>query len=207
VDEDLSRWILKVRMGDSSAFTHLVETFQRPVYNLCYRMLGNAQDAEDAAQETFLRAYKNLNRYDENRSFSTWLLSVAAHYCIDQIRRRRYPIVSVEELPRPDLPDLTPGLESRLSRKEEQNRVREILNVLEPIDRAAVILYYWYDYSYQEICQSLSLSASAVKSRLHRARRAMAQSWLEKQPQTENYSQASRNSNSTESLRVERITP
>ena len=79
----------KAQQGDAQAFTWLVETYQRPVFNLCYRMLGNAQDAEDAAQETFLRAYKNLRRYDRSRPFSTWLLSIAAHYCIDQARRRR----------------------------------------------------------------------------------------------------------------------
>lgn len=163
--------------GDPEAFTQLVESYQRPVYNLCYRMLGNPQDAEDAAQETFLRAYKNLRRYDSTRSFSTWLLSIAAHYCIDQIRRQRMPMVSVEDLPVPDLPDHSPGLETGLSRKEEQLRIRSLLNSLDPIDRAAVVMYYWYDFSYDEICQALSLTLSAVKSRLHRARRSMAEEW------------------------------
>jgi len=174
-------WLDKVLNGDSQAFTNLVETYQRPVFNLCYRMLGNPQDAEDAAQETFLRAYKSMRRYDRSRPFSTWLLSIAAHYCIDQIRRQRYPVVSVEELPVPDLPDSNPGLETGLSRKEEQQRVRALLKSLEPVDRAAVIMYYWYDFSYEEICQALSLSMSALKSRLHRARRLMALAWGERQ--------------------------
>jgi RNA polymerase sigma-70 factor (ECF subfamily) len=86
-------WLDKALNGDAQAFTDLVEAYQKPVYNLCYRMLGNSQDAEDAAQETFLRAYKSMRRYDRSRPFSTWLLSIAAHYCIDQIRRRRYPVV------------------------------------------------------------------------------------------------------------------
>jgi len=168
---------MQAQKGDSSAFSYLVELYQRPVYNMCYRMLGNAEDAEDAAQETFLRAYKSMKRYDLNRAFSSWLLSIAAHYCIDQIRKRRFNIVSVEELPVPDLPDHSPGMDSRLTKTEEQLRIRDLLNVLEPIDRAAVILYYWYDYSYTEICQVLNLSLSAIKSRLHRARRAMAKNW------------------------------
>ena len=181
--EKESEWLDKAQRGDPQAFTWLVETYQRPVYNLCYRMLGNAQDAEDGAQETFLRAYKSMQRYDPKRSFSTWLLSIAAHYCIDQIRRRRLQLVSVEDLPTPDLPDPTPGMESKLSRKEEQRRVRAVLNTLDPVDRAAVVMYYWYDFSYKEISQALSLTVSAVKSRLHRARRAMAQEWLDRQAQ------------------------
>lgn len=155
----------------------IVSHFERPVYNLCYRMLGNAEDAEDAAQETFLRAYKSINRYDLDRSFPTWLLSIAAHFCIDQIRKRRYPIVSIEDLPVPDLPDHNPGLENRLGLKEEQIRVRSLLKCLDPVDRAAMIMYYWYELSYEEICQALNISVSALKSRLFRARRAMALSW------------------------------
>ena len=76
----------QVHQGNQDAFTQLVESYQRPVYNLCYRMLGDPNDAEDAAQETFLRVYKNIKRYDHKRSFSTWLLSIAAHLCIDQIQ-------------------------------------------------------------------------------------------------------------------------
>lgn len=175
-------WIRAAQQGDPQAFTSLVETYQRPVYNLCYRMLGNAEDAEDAAQETFLRAYKSLGSYDNNRSLSTWLLSIAAHYCIDQIRRRRLPLVSIEDLPMPDLPDKGLDVETKLGNKEERSRIRRLLEALEPTDRALVVMYYWYDFSYQEIGQSLKLTESAVKSRLHRARRAMAQRWLEQQP-------------------------
>jgi len=182
VHDNEAQWLIDAQRGDAGAFSALVEKYQRPVYNLCSRMLGNPQDAEDAAQETFLRAYKSIRRYDRKRSFSTWLLSIAAHYCIDQIRRRRYTLVSVEELPVPDLPDPQPGLESGLSRREEQRQVRALLDVLDPTDRAAVVMYYWYDFSYQEISQALSLTLSAVKSRLHRARRAMAFQWMEEQP-------------------------
>jgi RNA polymerase sigma-70 factor (ECF subfamily) len=216
VSDNESQWLISAQKGDSQAFTNLVETYQRPVYNLCYRMLGNAEDAEDAAQEAFLRAYKSMKRYDRQRPFSTWLLSIAAHYCIDQIRRRRYQLVSIEDLPIPDLPDLTPGPESGLSRRQEQRRVRALLEVLDPVDRAAVVMYYWYDFSYKEISQALSLSLSAVKSRLHRARRAMAQEWLEEQPPQPRGAQDWQNSPGAprmqtaarmETLTTERMTP
>ena len=178
-----SELLLRAQNGDSEAFSGLVDIYQRPVFNLCYRMSGNAEDAEDAAQETFLRAYKSIKRFDMSRPFSTWLLSIAAHYCIDQARRRRYQVVSIEELPVPDLPDQSPGVEKGIVLKEDQQRIRKLLQSLDPTDRAAVVMYYWYDFSYIEIARSLSLTESAVKSRLHRARRKMAQVWLDRKSQ------------------------
>jgi RNA polymerase sigma-70 factor (ECF subfamily) len=146
-------------------------------------MLSNAEDAEDAAQETFLRAYRSIKRYDSNRPFGTWLLSIAAHYCIDQIRKRHMAMVSIEDLPYLELPDDCPGPENTISRREEQNRIQCILKELNAIDRAAVVMYYWYDFSYDEIADMLSLTLSAVKSRLHRARRELADHWLKNQSQ------------------------
>lgn len=180
-----SLWLDQALKGDPQAFAQLIELYQRPVFNLCYRMLGTVEDAEDASQETFLRAYRSLRRYDASRSFITWLLSIAAHYCIDQMRRRRYPVISIEDLPVPDLPDHSPGMETKLGSKQERERVRGLLQQLDPTDRAAVVLYYWYDYSYEEIGQALSLTIPAIKSRLHRARRAMAESWKENEKKVE----------------------
>lgn len=174
-------WLVQAQQGDQQAFTNIVEAYQKPVYNLCYRMLNNAEDAEDAAQETFLRAYRSLKQYDQSRQFSTWLLSIAAHYCIDQIRKNRMNLISLEDQPEQEIPDKLPGPESILSKREEQNRMRLLLEKLNPTDRAAVIMYYWYDYSYDEIAQSLSLSESAIKSRLHRARKEMARLWISQQ--------------------------
>jgi len=183
VQDNERETLIQAQQGDPEAFSRLVDAYQRAVFNMCYRMSGNAEDAEDAAQETFLRAFKSMRRYDLNRPFSTWILSIAAHYCIDQVRRRRFQIVSIEDLPVPDLPDLAPGIEKSLSMKEDQQRVRLLLQSLEPTDRAAVVMYYWYDFSYDEISRALSLTESAVKSRLHRARRRMAEAWLAKQSQ------------------------
>lgn len=181
--EDESLWVAKAQRGDPEGFANLVEAYQTPVYNLCYRMLNNAGEAEDAAQETFLRVYLSIKRYDKDRPFATWLLSIAAHYCIDQIRKRRMSIVSMEDMPYPELSDSLPGPESAASRSEERQRIQAILDVLNPVDRAAVIMYYWYDYSYEEIGRSLDLSLSAVKSRLHRARRSMASEWSRSEQQ------------------------
>jgi len=175
-------WIAQAQRGNDEAFTRLVETYQTPVYNLCYRMLGEAEAAEDAAQETFLRAYQNFAHYDCQRPFATWLLSIAAHYCIDRLRRRRFVSFSLDddsemEVELPDRHALDPEAES--VRSEEHQRLHNLLQSLDQTDRAALVLRYWHEYSEVEIAEALSLTVSAVKSRLHRARRALAKRWEE----------------------------
>lgn len=179
-------WVQKARQGDEEAFSLLVEKYQSPVYNLCYRMLGTEVEAEDAAQEAFWRAYQNLVKFDPQRSFITWLLSIAAHYCIDETRKRRYNTIELDALPEDTIPDFGPNPESEASRSEEQERMRALLKNLNPQDRAAIVLRYWYDFSEEEIANSLSLTVSAVKSRLHRSRLALAQAYSNLQPATIN---------------------
>jgi RNA polymerase sigma-70 factor (ECF subfamily) len=171
-------FIAKARDGDDEAFQEVVNAFQGPVFNLCFRMLGNAQEAEDAAQETFLKAYRNMKRYDPNRKFLNWILSIASNHCIDRLRRRRLQFISIDDwLPRFESSAPNPGPEEAMTELEMQEDVREILNELGSTDRAAIVLRYWYEYSYEEIADSLSISVSAVKSRLHRARRSLAEHW------------------------------
>ena len=172
------QWIDRATQGDDDAFAQIVDSYQVPVYNLCYRMLGNREEAEDAAQETFLRAYRYLKRYDPKRKFATWLLSIASHYCIDRLRRRRLQLVSLDDLlPKREGAASTAGTEANYLQIEHAEEIRSMLNGVGEKDRAAVILRYWYDFSYEEIAESLSLSISAVKSRLHRTRREMADRW------------------------------
>lgn len=176
MEADLVR---RAQDGDDEAFAGLVDLYQRPVYNLCYRMLGGSeQAAEDAAQETFWRAYQAIRRYDPQRSFATWILSIAAHYCIDQQRKRRLPLADLDEVLEETAPDPhIPNPEHTVAQTEQQRALHALLNTLGPQDKAAVILRYWYDYSEQDIANSLNLSVSAVKSRLHRARLKLAEQW------------------------------
>ena len=182
-------WVLQAQQGNDEAFTKLVEEHQTHVYNLCYRMLGEPEAAEDATQESFLRAYQNLHRYDQSRPFPTWLLSIAAHYCIDRLRRRKLSVFSMDEenddgstfeIADPASPD--PEAES--VKHEERDRLHGMMKDLDETDRAAIIMRYWYDYSEVEIAESLRLTVSAVKSRLHRARRSLAGMWEEETPRT-----------------------
>ncbi|MEY2816750.1 MAG: RNA polymerase sigma factor [Chloroflexota bacterium] len=179
-------WVAQAQQGDDEAFTKLVETYQTPVFNLCYRMLGEPELAEDAAQETFLRAYQHLHRYDQKRPFPTWLLSIAAHYCIDRLRRRKFSMFSMdvedEDGNSFEIPDMdAPSPEGEAITGQTNERVHAMLKDLDATDRAAIIMRYWYDYSEKEIAESLNLTVSAVKSRLHRARKELAGLWVEQE--------------------------
>jgi RNA polymerase sigma-70 factor (ECF subfamily) len=171
---DEGQCIASAQEGDAQAFAELVEHYEKPVFNLCYRMLGDPYLAEDAAQESFLRAYKAIRRYDPNRKFSTWLLSIAANYCIDQHRRRRAVTVPMDAVAPGELSSKIDGVESSVLQREGQANIQKLLLGLDAPDRAAIVLHYWHGYSYEEIAVQLSITESALKSRMHRARRALA---------------------------------
>ena len=169
-------WIAQVLDGNTDAFQYLIETYQTPIYNLAYRMLGNASEAEEAAQETFLKAYTWLSNYDRKRSFKTWLFSIASHHCIDRLRKRRLTWLSIDEpLPaHPALRDSQPGPEKATMIGQQRDDMQLLIGRLAPKDRIMVTLRYWYDYSYEEIAEGTDTTVSAVKSRLHRARLSLA---------------------------------
>jgi RNA polymerase sigma-70 factor (ECF subfamily) len=170
------RWITLAKNGSRVAFNHIVEKYQQPIYNLCYRMLNNGNDAEDAAQEVFMRAYLKLDSYAETHKFSTWLFSIASHYCIDRLRKKRFQLVSWDDLapwyPFPSQDSAQP--EGTLLKAEADREVRVLLDALSPDYRTIVILKYWHTMSCQEIAQTLGTTVSAIKSKLFRARRMMA---------------------------------
>ena len=174
-------WLQKARRGDKNAFGQLIEAYQGPVYNLAYRMLGNSGEAEEAAQEAFIRAYTRLDSYDPAHKFSTWLLSITSNYCIDLIRKRRAVLLSIDE-PLPPHPalhsDNNKGPEAQYLAQEREALVQGMLKELPEEYRQAVVLRYWYDMSYEEIAEVQQTTVSAVKSRLFRARRQLAESGM-----------------------------
>ena len=168
-----SELVADVRAGNPNAFAALVEAYQAGVYSLCYRMLGDAREAEDAAQETFLRAYSQLHRYDPMRPFKTWLFAIASHHCIDRLRKRRLRWLSLDDelLAEGEMwRSATPGPEEVALGHERRAEVTALLALLTPNDRGAIVLHYWCGLSYAEIADALGATVSAVKSRLHRAR-------------------------------------
>ncbi|MFO7323479.1 MAG: sigma-70 family RNA polymerase sigma factor [Chloroflexota bacterium] len=174
-DPVVLNWVRSALEGDQEAFAELVYTYQDSVYNLCYRMLSERTEAEDAAQETFLKAFLNLQRYDPSRSFKTWLLSIASNHCIDRLRRRRMVWLSIDEpTPQLTLASDEPEPEETIIGNQRSEAVQELINSLSPEYRAAVVLRYWYEYSYTEIADILDTTESAIKSRLFRARQMLA---------------------------------
>ena len=175
-DPIILRWVEDTLDGNQDAFAELVNTYQNAVYNLCYRMLGERTEAEDATQEAFLRAYLNMDRYDPARSFKTWILSIASNHCIDRLRKRRLIWLSLEEPlpPNVHLQSDEPDPEDVTIHNERSQAIQGLMNTLSTEYRAAVILRYWYDYSYAEIADILDTTESAIKSRLFRARQTLA---------------------------------
>jgi RNA polymerase sigma-70 factor, ECF subfamily len=169
---DELRWIEAAVRGDHQAFGRIVDAYKAPVYNLAYRMLRSGPEAEDAAQEIFLRAYTKLASYDRARKFSTWLLSIASNYCIDMLRRRRATIVDIEDVAF-SLPSDAPGPERSALVQEQREAVARAINRLPDGYRLVTVLRYYNDLSYEEIEQATGLSEATVKTRLHRARRQL----------------------------------
>jgi len=167
-------WVEAARQGDKQAFSQLVQAYQRPVFNLTYRMLGNSEEAEDAAQETFLRAYSRLGQYDPQMKFSTWVFSIANHHCIDRLRKRRAAHISIDDNPvLENLQEDTPQPEHQALRQEQSVELQGLINLLEPEYRTPLVLRYWEEMSYEEIAEAMGVTVAAVKSRLFRARQQL----------------------------------
>jgi RNA polymerase sigma-70 factor (ECF subfamily) len=166
---------LEQRQDDD--FAELVECYERDVFNMAYWMLGDAAEAEDAAQEAFLRAYVKLSSYDSTRSsFKTWLLTITSNHCIDRLRKRRVTLLSIDEPTffYPALVSREVGPEQAILAGERSALVQSLLANLAPRYRAAIVLRYWYDMSYGEIAEALETTINAVKALLFRARRTLA---------------------------------
>jgi len=171
-DAELVELILK---GDQEVFSMLVERYKDAVQNLAYRMLSNATEAEDITQETFVRAYTQLATYKSVHKFSTWLLSIASHLAIDQLRRRRFLALPLEDVPFLEwIVDMGISPEQSALQGEQQDEIQSYLQRLPGKYRAVIILRYWYDFSYDEIATALKLTPPLVKARLHRARELLA---------------------------------
>ncbi len=164
-----------VLAGDQNAFSVLVERYKDAVQNIAYRMLSNATEAEDVTQEAFVRAYTQLATYKPVHKFSTWLLSIASHLAIDQLRRRRFLALPLDDVPFLEwIVDAGTGPEQSALEGEQQDEIQGYLQRLPSKYRAVIVLRYWHDFSYEEIATALNLTPALVKARLHRARELLA---------------------------------
>ncbi|BBO75736.1 DNA-directed RNA polymerase sigma-70 factor [Desulfosarcina widdelii] len=164
-DADL---IVKIADGDEGSFTELLRRHRDAVYGFACRMLGDPQEAEDVAQETFLRLYRASNRYRADATLRTYLLKIARNICIDHFRKKRPEIM--EELPE------TPTEETPLDLLEgaiAADRLEKAIGDLPVNQRTAILLRHTEQLSYQRISEIMDVSIGAVESLLVRARRAL----------------------------------
>jgi RNA polymerase sigma-70 factor, ECF subfamily len=166
------------RDGDSEAFRALVERHSRAVYRLAQRMTGSQQDAEDVVQETFLKAYKQLSRFESRANFSTWLHRIAVNCSIDLIRSRPHreaghDTADLEQFGGEDLDAARPSPERLMLSTEVQDRVNTAMSALSRMERAAFVLRHFEGRSIDEISQSLGLKTNATKHSIFRAVKKM----------------------------------
>jgi RNA polymerase sigma-70 factor, ECF subfamily len=158
-------------LGDIQAFDDLVQLHQAAVFNVAYRMLGERRDAEDAAQDAFLRAFKAIQALDPDRPPGPWLKKIAVNVCLNRLEEKRPdPLEAAAELPATD-----PGPESRALERERECEIRRALLELPPRYRAAIELRHFQELSYAEMAESLACPLSDVKSDLFRARKLLAE--------------------------------
>lgn len=169
--------VRKAAEGDDSAFEQLVNQYQKPVYNLAYRMCGNADDAFDLSQEAFLNAWKGLKGFQFQSSFSTWLYRLTSNVCLSYLRsKKRNSAVSLvfldeeEEEQEWSIPDSAPSPEEQAISREEHSQVEAALNSLEVEYREALSLSVYSGLSYQQIAEIQGVQEGTVKSRIFRAR-------------------------------------
>ena len=178
--------IRRVQNGDANAFEALVSAYEKNVYNLALRMMGNAQDAEDMAQEAFLKAYNSLPSFRGDSKFSVWLYRIVSNVCLDQLRKKsKRPTVSLSmededgEETQLDLPDTAQSPEEVLEKKLTREAVRRGLAQLPEDARQILLLREIQGLSYEEIGETLGLEAGTVKSRIFRARKRLCAFLLE----------------------------
>ena len=170
-DRDL---VLRARRGEVEAFGEVVTRYQHSVFNVCYRMLGERMEAEDLAQETFIRAYKRLETFDFERPFGPWIRRVATNACLNHIQGQRPESYELDE--ERDRSPAEARLEPEIALQGAQaaQEVRGAIMALPPHYRAVIELRHYQEMSYSEIAEALELPMSDVKSHLYRARRKLA---------------------------------
>ena len=169
--------IRRAQRGDADAFEQLLLEHQKNVYNLCYRMAGNPDDAMDLSQETFLRAWRCLDQYQFASAFSTWLYRLCSNICIDFLRRRRrqqtVPLTFEDadgEEQTYAVPDAQPLPEEQVELKLTRETLAAAMAQLLPEHRAVLQLRVVNEMSYEQIADALDIQIGTVKSRLSRAR-------------------------------------
>jgi RNA polymerase sigma-70 factor (ECF subfamily) len=167
-DRDL---IQRARRGETEAFGELVTRYQTSVFNVCYRILHARAEAEDMAQESFIRAHERLSTFDEERPFGPWIRRVAANVCLNHLESQHVTTELNEERDA----DQSQQPETQAEARERSEQIRYALASLPPHYRIVIELRHYQEMSYDEIAAELNIPVSDVKSHLFRARKLLAE--------------------------------
>ena len=167
--------VAKARDGDQDAFRGLVERHSRSIYRLAYRMTGRPEDAEDVVQDTFVRAYRQLGRFEARSNFATWLYRIGFNCSIDYMRARphRESAEAHDTLERLSPGDSGPSMDDRVFAGQIGEKVQDALKDLSPQERAAFLMRHYHGCSIEEICEALGLKSNAAKHSIFRAVKKM----------------------------------
>ncbi len=180
MDALIANMVTQVKKGDQEAFEGIVDLFKDKIYRHCFRMVGNGHEAEDLAQETFLRAYRNISKYNNEYKFSTWIFRIATNLCIDRLRKKKPDYYLDAEVPGTDganmysqLSTEEPLPEEVITENEQWNELQAEIMKLPEKYRTAILLKYVEDLSLEEISQVMDIPVPTVKTRIHRGREAL----------------------------------
>ena len=165
--------VLQAKRGDRDAFSEIVRRHQQAVFNVAYRLLGDVRDAEDAAQETFIRAFQFFDRFDNDRPLAPWLKRIEVNVCLNRLEGQKPASFLDDELAPVSDPNPTP--EVLIVSRARDDRIRKELTRLPPRYRLVIELRHFQELSYEEIAKELKRPLTDIKSDLFRARKLLAE--------------------------------
>lgn len=168
------QYIEAVKSGNISAFSYLVEKYQNMVYSLALKLLKKPEDAEELAQDTFVKAFQKIDTYEGKSKFSTWLYSITYNACISELRKRRIQFASIDDRQMTDQDEMKMHDYYRETKKEDQEKYLNLaLSKIPEDDQVLVTLYYYEGQSMEDISMISGLTVSNIKVKIHRARKRM----------------------------------
>ncbi|WP_059171541.1 RNA polymerase sigma factor SigW [Bacillus sp. FJAT-27445] len=180
MDALVKKRIKQIKKGDQDAFAEIVELYKDKLFQLGYRMLGNRHEAEEIAQEAFIRAYVNIDKFNQEYKFSTWLYRIATNLCIDRIRKKKPDYYLDAEMAGTEgltlysrIPSDSPLPEKEVEMLELQEAIQGEIVKLPEKYRSVIVLKYIEELSLNEISEILDLPLGTVKTRIHRGREAL----------------------------------
>ena len=172
-DEPDAAWVARLRMHDAGAFSRLIECYERPMFNVAYRMLGNAVEAADATQDVFLKVFENIAGYDPQYRLFSWIYRIAMNESIDRLKHRRHAEVAAIDLENLPLACIERGPEQVVGDAQMHDVIQAALMELQDDHRVVIVLRHFAECSYAQMAEILHIPEKTVKSRLYSARQAL----------------------------------